>query len=179
MIPQAFVPPAIGATREALIAAVAASRNPGTLAPVLFFLRHAHPPYFTPSHIVKYDRAAYCDAQASERSHAEESRHGERDQKMGRHVEGVRWHDFTDVRLLFRDADYVNGYVVFNIGRNCYRLITVIHYAKTTDAKRTEGHVYIRSLLTHKDHNDLHAVTLWLPPLWFLAAFSAVSMVYN
>jgi mRNA interferase HigB len=69
-------------------------------------------------------------------------------------VEGVRWHNFTDVRLMFRDADYVNGYVVFNIRRNRYRLITVIHYAKTTDAKRTEGHVYIRSLLTHKDYND-------------------------
>jgi mRNA interferase HigB len=69
-------------------------------------------------------------------------------------VEGVRWHNFAEVRLTFRDADYVNGYVVFNIRRNRSRLITVIHYAKTTDAKRTEGHVYIRSLLIHKDYND-------------------------
>ncbi len=69
-------------------------------------------------------------------------------------VEGVRWHNFAEVRLMFRDADYVNGYVVFNIRRNRYRLITVIHFAKTTDARRTEGHVYIRSLLTHKDYND-------------------------
>ena len=69
-------------------------------------------------------------------------------------VEGVRWHNFAEVRLMFRDADYVSGYVVFNIRRNRYRLITVIHYAKTTDAKRTEGHVYIRSLPTHKDYTD-------------------------
>ena len=69
-------------------------------------------------------------------------------------VEGVRWHNFAEVRLMFRDADYINGYVVFNIRRNRYRLITVIHNAKTTDEKRTEGHVYIRSFLTHKEYND-------------------------
>jgi lipid-binding SYLF domain-containing protein len=55
---------------------------------------------------------------------------------------------------MFRDADYVRGYVVFNIRRNRYRLITEIHYAKTTDEKRTLGHVYIRSFLTHKEYND-------------------------
>ena len=55
---------------------------------------------------------------------------------------------------MFRDADYIDGYVVFNIRRNRFRLITVIHYAKTTDEKRTKGHVYIRSFLTHKEYND-------------------------
>ena len=69
-------------------------------------------------------------------------------------VERVRWHSFAEVRSMFRDADYVRGYVVFNIRRNRYRLITVIHYAKTTDEKRTLGHVYIRSFLTHKEYND-------------------------
>ena len=29
-------------------------------------------------------------------------------------VEGVRWHNFAEVRLMFRDADYIDGYVVFN-----------------------------------------------------------------
>jgi mRNA interferase HigB len=42
----------------------------------------------------------------------------------------------------------------FNIRRRRFRLITVIHYAKTTDEKQTEGHVYIRSFLTHKEYND-------------------------
>jgi mRNA interferase HigB len=69
-------------------------------------------------------------------------------------VEGVRWHNFAEVRLVFRDADYIDGYGVFNIRRNRFRLITVIHYAKTTDEKRTDGHVYIRSFLTHKEYND-------------------------
>jgi mRNA interferase HigB len=69
-------------------------------------------------------------------------------------VEGVRWHNFAAVRLMFRDAHYINGYVVFNMRRNRYRLITVIHHAKTTDEKPAEGHVYIRSFLTPKEYND-------------------------
>jgi mRNA interferase HigB len=56
--------------------------------------------------------------------------------------------------FMFRGADYINGYVVFNIRRNRYGLITVIHNAMTTDEKRTGGHVYIRFLLTHKEYND-------------------------
>lgn len=68
-------------------------------------------------------------------------------------VEAVRWHNFLEVRSVFKDTDFVNGYVVFNIRRNRYRLITVIHYAKT-EKMRTEGHVYIRSFLTHKQYND-------------------------
>jgi mRNA interferase HigB len=69
-------------------------------------------------------------------------------------VEAVRWHNFAEVREMFKDADYVNGYVVFNIRRNRYRLITVIHYAKTTEERQTDGHVYIRSFLTHKEYDN-------------------------
>ncbi len=69
-------------------------------------------------------------------------------------VEAARWHSFAEVRDMFKDADYVDGYVVFNIRRNRYRLITVIHYAKTTDDKQTDGHVYIRSFLTHKEYDN-------------------------
>jgi mRNA interferase HigB len=59
------------------------------------------------------------------------------------------------ISSVFKEADYVNGYVVFNIRRNWYRLITVIHYAKTTDGQQTEGHVSIRSFLTHKQYDNL------------------------
>lgn len=69
-------------------------------------------------------------------------------------VEVVRWHNFQEVRSLFKDADSVDGCVVFNIWQNRYRLITVIHYAKTTEEKRTEGHIYIRSFLTHKQYDN-------------------------
>jgi mRNA interferase HigB len=65
-------------------------------------------------------------------------------------VEAARWHNFLEVRSMFTDADDVNGYVVFNIRRNRFRLITVIHYAKAA----TEGHVYIRSFLTHKEYDN-------------------------
>ena len=34
--------------------------------------------------------------------------------------------------MMFKDADSVDGYVIFNIRQNRYRLITVIHCAKTT-----------------------------------------------
>jgi len=69
-------------------------------------------------------------------------------------VEAVRWHNFAEVRRTFKDADYVDGYVIFNIRGNRYRLITVIHYAKTTDEVKTQGHVYIRSFLTHREYNN-------------------------
>jgi len=69
-------------------------------------------------------------------------------------VEAVRWHNFDDVRGMFQDADFVDGYMIFNIRQNRYRLITVIHYAKTTKERQTQGHVYIRSFLTHKEYDN-------------------------
>jgi len=69
-------------------------------------------------------------------------------------VDAVRWHNIDEVRATFKDADPVDGYVVFDIRHNRYRLITVIHYAKTTSEKQTEGHVYIRSFLTHKEYDN-------------------------
>jgi mRNA interferase HigB len=69
-------------------------------------------------------------------------------------VEAVRWHNFAEVRGMFKDADLVDDYVIFNIRHNGYRLITVVHYAKTTDEMQTEGHVYIRSFLTHKEYDN-------------------------
>src|SRR6516162_11874107 len=69
-------------------------------------------------------------------------------------VKEVRWHNFLEVRNTFKDADNVKGYVIFNIRQNRYRLITVIHYAKTDKVRRTQGHVYIRSFLTHKEYDN-------------------------
>jgi mRNA interferase HigB len=65
-------------------------------------------------------------------------------------VEAARWHSFVELSSMFKDADNVGGYVVFNIRRNRYRLITVVHYAK----EATEGHIYIRSFLTHKEYDN-------------------------
>jgi len=69
-------------------------------------------------------------------------------------VEGIRWHNFDEVRCMFKDADKVDGYVIFDIRRNRYRLITAIHCAKTTKEMQAKGHVYVRSFLTHQEYNN-------------------------
>jgi mRNA interferase HigB len=69
-------------------------------------------------------------------------------------VETVRWHNFEEVRSVFKDADSVADYVIFDIRHNRYRLVTVIDYAKTTKEKRTDGHVSIRSFLTHREYDN-------------------------
>jgi len=68
-------------------------------------------------------------------------------------VNAARWHNINEVRDVFQDADPVDGYVVFDFRHNRYRLVTVIHYAKTTEEGKTDGHVYIRSFLTHKEYD--------------------------
>jgi mRNA interferase HigB len=65
-----------------------------------------------------------------------------------------QWRSFAEVRQTFTDADRVDGYVIFNIRRNRYRLITIIHYSRERLGRRTEGHIYIRSFLTHKQYDD-------------------------
>ena len=57
----------------------------------------------------------------------------------------ARWHNFEEVRIVYKDARNVDGYVIFEFRHNRYRLITVTHYAKTTKKKKTQGHIYIRS----------------------------------
>ena len=52
-------------------------------------------------------------------------------------VEAVRWHSFEEARQMFKDADSVEGYVIFNIRGNRYRLVTVIH-CEDNEAKTNE-----------------------------------------
>jgi mRNA interferase HigB len=66
----------------------------------------------------------------------------------------ARWKSMVDVRNTFKDADEVDGCTIFNIGHNRYRLITVIHYSKHRNGCETQGHIYIRSLLTHKGYDN-------------------------
>jgi mRNA interferase HigB len=66
----------------------------------------------------------------------------------------ARWRNFTEVRQVFKDADDVDGYVIFNIRHNRYRLVTVIHYSREKEGRITEGHIYIRSFLTHKQYDN-------------------------
>ena len=66
----------------------------------------------------------------------------------------ARWRNFVEVRQHFKDADDMDGYAIFNIRQNRYRLVTVIHYAREREGRVTEGHIYIRAFLTHRQYDN-------------------------
>ena len=69
-------------------------------------------------------------------------------------AKAARWRNFVEVRQVFKDADDAKGYVIFNIRQNRYRLVTIIHYSRVKDGGTTEGHIYIRSFLTHQLYDN-------------------------
>ncbi len=54
------------------------------------------------------------------------------------------YHSFDELRETFPSADKVDQWIVFNIGGNKYRLITVIHFKR--------GKAYVRQVLTHQEY---------------------------
>ena len=58
----------------------------------------------------------------------------------------TRYHVWGELRKAFPTADKVDDKIVFNIGGNKYRLITVIHFNR--------GKVYIRDVLTHEEYDE-------------------------
>ncbi len=56
------------------------------------------------------------------------------------------WDSFQSIKATFKSADYVAGKVVFNIGGNKYRLISVIDYQGQQ--------VIIRAVLTHPEYDE-------------------------
>ena len=60
-------------------------------------------------------------------------------------VRVAEWETFADVRETFNSADKVGEFIVFNIGGNKYRLITVIHFDRQK--------VYVRHVLTHSEYD--------------------------
>ncbi len=58
---------------------------------------------------------------------------------------GANWASFKDIRQTFNSADYVKGFVVFNIGGNLYRLITKVKYADQI--------VVVENIFTHKEYD--------------------------
>jgi len=74
-------------------------------------------------------------------------------------VKSARWRSFQELRASFPDADNVDGFVVFNIRHNRYRLIAAAHYAKTIERRLTLGHVYIGSFMTHREYDRWYALT--------------------
>jgi mRNA interferase HigB len=64
-------------------------------------------------------------------------------------VESAEWHNWAQLKSTFRSADLIKqdlkNFVVFNVGGNKYRLITVVNY---------QGQVVIVGLvLTHRQYD--------------------------
>ena len=57
----------------------------------------------------------------------------------------AKWNSLAEIRQTFPSTDGVEGYTVFNIKGNEYRLITRINY-------RT-GRIFIREVLTHGEYD--------------------------
>jgi len=53
--------------------------------------------------------------------------------------------NFNELKKIFNSVDFVNGYTVFDIGGNNYRLITAIHY----NLQRC----YIREIWSHSEYS--------------------------
>ena len=60
-------------------------------------------------------------------------------------VESAKWQRFSDVRAAIKHADQVDRFTVFNILRNRFRLLCVIHYNR--------GKVYIRHIFSHAEYD--------------------------
>jgi mRNA interferase HigB len=61
-------------------------------------------------------------------------------------VERTDFDSLADLRKSFPSADKVEGFVVFNIAGNKYRLITSIHFNR--------HRIYIRHVLTHRQYDE-------------------------
>lgn len=60
-------------------------------------------------------------------------------------VKRANWENLEDVRKIYRDAEAVSNFTVFNLKGNKYRLIVGIDYIS--------GTVYYKYLLTHADYD--------------------------
>ncbi|MBW4515494.1 MAG: type II toxin-antitoxin system HigB family toxin [Timaviella obliquedivisa GSE-PSE-MK23-08B] len=60
-------------------------------------------------------------------------------------VSKAEWQNLEDVRLVYRDAEAVGNFTVFNIKGNTYRLIVGIDYEDQT--------VYYKYFLTHAEYD--------------------------
>ena len=60
-------------------------------------------------------------------------------------VKKAKWENLEDVRKIYRDAEAVGEFTIFNIKGNRYRLIVGIDYESQT--------VYYKYFLTHADYD--------------------------
>jgi mRNA interferase HigB len=60
-------------------------------------------------------------------------------------AQAAKWDSFNAVQEQFKDADLVNGLLVFNIRQNRYRLIVFPVFGRRK--------LYIKALMTHKEYS--------------------------
>lgn len=60
-------------------------------------------------------------------------------------VESAQWNNLAELKATFSSADYVDGYTVFNIGGNKYRLIALVSYLRQA--------VQVDAVLTHEEYD--------------------------
>jgi mRNA interferase HigB len=60
-------------------------------------------------------------------------------------ISQTNYDTFSQLKQHFSSADYVDGFIVFNISGNKYRLIAAIHFNRKK--------VYIRGILTHSEYD--------------------------
>ena len=70
---------------------------------------------------------------------------GERVDVWYRMAKRTEWKNLMDVRQVFPTADAVEGFTVFNIQGNAYRLITESNYQT--------GRIFLRHVLTHAEYS--------------------------
>jgi mRNA interferase HigB len=61
-------------------------------------------------------------------------------------AKSANWKNIMDVKEVRPDADFADGYTIFNIKGNDYRLITEINYRSQT--------LFIRYILTHTEYDE-------------------------
>jgi len=61
-------------------------------------------------------------------------------------TERALWTSFDDIRRTFRSADYVDPYVVFNIGGNNFRLVAVVTFDENKG-------VNVQKVMTHSEYD--------------------------
>ena len=60
-------------------------------------------------------------------------------------VSHTNYDTFHHLKQHFSSAYYVDGFIVFNISGNKYRMITAVHFNRNK--------VYIRAILTHSEYD--------------------------
>lgn len=60
-------------------------------------------------------------------------------------MRGIQVNNLNELKKVFNNVDYVNGYTIFDIGGNNYRLISAIHFHSQR--------CYIREIWTHAEYS--------------------------